>query len=87
MNLEPHRHGSDCDCYRPSAPPPCSHPHYPPARPAVSAGKVLAGLAAGSLFLAVLSVFAIAVAIGAVAVTICVLVLYGIWKDVMGRKG
>ncbi|GAA2118371.1 hypothetical protein [Streptomyces synnematoformans] len=87
MNLEPHQHSGDCQCYKPSAPPPCAHPHYPPARPAVSAGKVLAAGAAGSLFLAVLSLFAIAVAIGAVAVTVCVLVLYAIYKDVLGRKG
>lgn len=86
MNIEPHRHSGDCDCYRPSAPPPCTHPHYPP-RPPVSVGKWLALGAGACVFLAVLSVFAVAVAIGAVAVTICVLVLYGIWKDVRGGRG
>ncbi|UCM89187.1 hypothetical protein [Streptomyces marincola] len=86
MNLPQHHHGT-CTCH---TPPPPHTPHVPqhwapapPQHPDRGAQLVKWGAAGavGSLFLLTAAVAFVAVAIGAVAVTICVLVLRSLWND------
>jgi hypothetical protein len=83
--LPAHQHTAACGHTPPPAPvPTCTHSHQPPAVKS-DAGKWLAIGIGGSFLAIALAVSMVAFAIGATALTVCVLVLYGIWKDV--RKG
>lgn len=78
-----HRHDGRCTCYRPAPPPVCHHDHtQPPLPQSGSAAKWLAAGVGGSFLALALALSFIAVAIGAVALTVCVVVLRGVWADV-----
>ncbi|MGW7518722.1 hypothetical protein ACWGJ2_24355 [Streptomyces sp. NPDC054796] len=82
MNVPAHRHEAGCGCYDRPQPPACTQPHYPPA-PQNGGGAVKwIGIGVGGSFLAVaLSVSMVAFAIGAVSLTVCVVVLRSVWAD------
>jgi len=84
--LPTHQHTAACGHYNaPSQPPACTHPHYP--QPAShGAGKWLAIGIGGSFLAVALSVSMVAFAIGAVALTICVVILRSVWND-FAHKG
>ncbi len=85
----PHPHSSPYPMNQQvGGPYPVSGYAYPPQRPN-QAGQVAKWAAIGgigALGLLAFAVAAVAVAVGAVAVTICVLVLRGLWNDAQKEK-
>lgn len=82
--LPAHQHTAVCGHTQAPQPPACTHPHYPAASNN-GAGKWLAIGIGGSFLAVALSVSMVAFAIGAVALTICVVILRSVWADF--RKG
>lgn len=64
----------------------CQHQHPAPVKPSSSAGKWIAVGIAGSFLAVALAVSMVAFAIGAVALTVCVLVLRSVWQQWQQEK-
>lgn len=65
-------------------PPVCQHPPAAPRQPS-NAGKWVAAGVGGSVLLIALAISAVAVAAAVVSLTVCVVILRSVWRDV--RKG
>lgn len=87
-----HQHSATCECYHQAPQPPaCSGHHYAPVQPAAStngavAAKWLAAGVGGSFLALSLAISFIAVAIGAVALTVCLLILRQVWQQMQAQQ-
>ncbi len=66
--------------------PACQHHHAAVPTPPSNAGKWVAAGVGGSVFLVAFALSAVAVAISAVSLTVCLLILRGVWTDLRRER-